>query len=81
MSKTNFSERNKICGHKKDFGVTAPESPLCLRAWAEPSLENLPLGAFMFVQAASARHSETLDLIHNMSSICRLCKLIINMFP
>jgi len=27
MFKTNFSERNKIWGHKKDFGVTASECP------------------------------------------------------
>jgi len=42
---------------------------MCLRAWAKPSLESLPLGAFMFVQ--EARHSENLYLIHNMNSICK----------
>jgi len=31
---------------------------------------------FMFVQGA--RHSENLYSIHNMNSICRLCKLIIS---
>jgi len=40
---------------------------------------SLPLGAFMFVQGA--RDSENIFLIHNMNSICRLCKLIINIFP
>jgi len=50
MFKTNVSEHDKICGHKKDLGVASPECPPCLRAWAEPSPESLPLGTFMFVQ-------------------------------
>jgi len=50
MFKTNFSENNKSWGHKKDLGVTAPKYPPCLRAWAKPSPESLPFGAFMFVQ-------------------------------
>jgi len=50
MFETNFSEHNKIWGHKKDLGETAPECPPYLRAWAEPSPESLPLGTFMFVQ-------------------------------
>jgi len=45
-----FLSTTKFAGHKKDFGVTAPECPPCLRAWAEPSPESLPLGTFMFVQ-------------------------------
>jgi len=50
MLETNFSEHNKILGHKKDLGETAPECPPYLRACAEPSPESLPLGTFMFVQ-------------------------------
>jgi len=34
----------------------------CLRTWAEPSPESLPLGAFVFVQGD--RGSENLFLIH-----------------
>jgi len=33
----------------------------------------------MFVQRS--RHSEDLFSIHNMNSICRLCKIIIHIFP
>jgi len=58
MFETNFSEHKKISGAQKRFGVTAPNAPPCLRAWAEPSPESLPLGAIMFVQGA--RHSENL---------------------
>jgi len=47
MFETNFSEHNKICGTQKRFGDNCPP---CLRAWAEPSPESLPLGTFMFVQ-------------------------------
>jgi len=72
MAETHFSEHNKIWGAQKTFGVTAPECSPCLRAWAEPSPESLPLGAFIFVQGA--RHSENLFLIQKMNSICRLCK-------
>jgi len=50
MFKTNFSEHNKTLGGTKKIWVTAPNAPPCLRAWAEPLPENLPLGAFMFVQ-------------------------------
>jgi len=72
VSKKNFSVHNKIWG-AQIFGVTSPECPPYLRAWAEPSPGGHPLGAFVFVQGA--RHSENLYLIHNMDSICRLCKL------
>jgi len=44
-----FLSTTKFGGHKKDLGVTVPECP-CVRAWAEPSPESLPLGTFMFVQ-------------------------------
>jgi len=40
----NLGRINKI------WGATAPNAPPCLRAWAEPSPESLPLGAFRFVQ-------------------------------
>jgi len=43
MFDTNFSEHNKIWGHKKDLGVTAPECPPCLQAWAAPSPESLAI--------------------------------------
>jgi len=44
LSTTKFGE------HKKDLGVSASECPPCLRAWAEPSPESLPMGTFTFVQ-------------------------------
>jgi len=48
---TNFYEHNKIWGaQKKIWGQLLPNAPPCLRAWAEPSPESLPLGAFIFVQ-------------------------------
>jgi len=50
MFETNFSEHNKIWGAQKYLGVTVPEWPPCLRAWAAPSSENLALGTFTFVQ-------------------------------
>jgi len=77
MFKTIFLSTTKFGGaHKKCGGKVPPNAPPCLRARAEPSPESLPLGAFMFVEGA--RHSENLFLIHNMNSICILCKLIIN---
>jgi len=48
--KTKLLEHNKIWEAQKRFGVTTPECPPCLPAWAEPSPESLPLKAFMFVQ-------------------------------
>jgi len=45
-----FLSTTKFAGNKIDLGVASPECPPCLRAWAEPSAESLPLGAFMFVQ-------------------------------
>jgi len=47
---TNFSEHNKIWGHKKRFGGRLPRIPPCLPAWAESWPESLPLRAFVFVQ-------------------------------
>jgi len=47
MFKTNFLSTTKLGGHKKG---NCPQIPPSLRAWAEPSPESLPLGAFMFVQ-------------------------------
>jgi len=65
---------------QKRFGENCPPNvPPCLRVWAEPSPDSLPLGGFMFVEGA--RHSENIYLINNMNSACRLCKLIINIFP
>jgi len=32
------------------WGVTSPNAPSCLRAWAESPSESLLLGAFIFVQ-------------------------------
>jgi len=71
MFKTNFLSTTK-------FGGTAPEYLPCLRAW-QNRREKVFHWGLMFVQGA--RHSENLYLIHNMNSICRLCKLIINIFP
>jgi len=56
MFETNLSEHNKIWRAQKRSGITVPECPPCLRAWAEPLPESLPLWAFIFVQGA--RHSE-----------------------
>jgi len=50
LSTTNLWPQNKSVAAQKDLGVTAPERPPCLRAWAEPLSESLPFGAFMFVQ-------------------------------
>jgi len=45
-----FLSTTKFGGHKKIWGYLPPNAPPCLRAWAEPSPESLPLGVFMFVQ-------------------------------
>jgi len=80
MFETNSSELNKIWGYtKKIWGLLPPNASPCLLTWAEPSPESLPLGAFTFVQGA--RQSEDLFLIQSMNSLCRLCKLILNIFP
>jgi len=44
-----FWAQENLEEHKNDLGVTAPNSPPCLRAWADPSPEGLPFGVFMFV--------------------------------
>jgi len=54
MFKTNFLSTTKFGEEQKPLGVTDPESPQCLRAWAELSPESLPLEAFMFVQGGKA---------------------------
>ena len=66
----------KLGGAQKGLGVTASEFSQCLQAWVEPSPESLPLGASCLCRWA--RHSQHLYLMHNINSICRLCKLIIN---
>jgi len=58
MFKANFSENNKFRGAQRDLGRMTSDASPCLRAWAEPSPESLPLGGFMFMQGA--RHSENL---------------------
>jgi len=75
MFKTIFSEHNKI------WGQLPPNAPPCLRTWADPSRESLPLGAFIFVQGA--RHSEILFLIHNIHvmAFADCANNIINIFP
>jgi len=59
--------------------VTAAECPTVSADLGRAVARKSSTGAFIFVQGAG--HSENLFLIHNMNSICRLCKLIINIFP
>jgi len=67
-----FSEHKNFGMHKEIWGKCPRMPPmsagLC-RTFARSS-------SFMFVQGA--RHTENLYLFHNMNSVCRLCKLIIN---
>ena len=78
MFKTNLYEHKKIRGStKKIWGnclrmahrVCGPGQNRRQKVWGPSCL------------CRGARHSENLFLIHNMNSICRLCKLIINIFP
>jgi len=69
MFETNFSEHNKIWGHKKGLWVTAPNTPV------SAGLGSTVVRKFSGSWEPSclwrgARHSENLFLIHNMNSIC-----------
>jgi len=66
-------------GEKKDLGVTAPECPTVSAGLDRTVAKKSSTGGLHV--CAGARHSENLFLIHNMDSICRLCKLNINIFP
>jgi len=63
---------------KKDLGATALEGPPGSADLGRIVARKSSTVAFMFLQGA--RHSENLYLIHNKNSICRLCKLTINIF-
>jgi len=58
--------------------VTPPNDPVCAgidRTVARKS----SIGVLLFVRGT--RHPGNVYVIHNMNKICRLCKLIINIFP
>ena len=77
----NFSEHSKILEVQKDLGAIVPESSphLPYRPGQNRRQKILHLGASCVCRGA--RHSEYLFSIHNMNSICRFCKLIINILP
>jgi len=64
-------------GAQKRFGENCFQMPLMSVDMGRTVARKSSVGVFfMFVQGA--RHSENLYSIHNMNSICRLCKLIIS---
>ena len=80
MFETNYSEHNNVWRGTNDFGGNFPRMPLCV---CGPG-QNRRQEVFHWGPSClcrEARHSENLYLIHNMNSICRLCKLIRNIFP
>jgi len=79
MFETNFSEHNKFVGHKKIWGNCLRMPPMSAGLGRTVARKSSIGG--LHVCARGARHSENLYLIHNMKSICRLCKIIINIFP
>jgi len=50
MFKTNFSEHNKIWGHKKDLGITASERPTVSAVLDRTDARKSSIGVFMFAQ-------------------------------
>jgi len=80
MFETNFLSTTKFWEAQKIFGGN------CLRMSHRVCGPGQNRGQKVFHWGPSclcrwARHSENLFLIHNMNSICRLCKVIINIFP
>jgi len=77
----NFSEHSKFWRYKKIWGQLSPNPPptFAYRHGQNRRQKILHLGASCVCRGA--RHSEYLFSIHNMNSICRFCKLIINIFP
>ena len=74
--------RNQVLrfgGHKKDLGVTAPECPAVSAGLGRTAARVFHWGHSYLLKGV--RHSENLFLIHNMNSNCRLCKVIMNVFP
>jgi len=64
MFKTNFSEHNKIWGHKKYLGVTAPEYPRVCGPGQNRRQKVFHWGPSCLCRRA--RNSENLFLFHNM---------------
>jgi len=80
MFETNFSQHNKIWGAQKRFWGNFPRMPPVSAGLGRTVARMSSIGD-IHVCAGAARHSENLCIIHNMNSICRLCKLITNIFP
>jgi len=80
MFDTNFSEHNKIWGAQNRFGGNCPRMPPVYAGLGSTVTRKSSIGD-LHVCAGGARHSENSFLIHNMNSICRLCKLFVNIFP
>jgi len=80
MFETNFSEQNKIWGAQKRFGGNFPRIPHRVCGPGQNRRQKVFHWGPSYLRRGT-RHSENLFLIHNMNSICRLCKLVINISP
>jgi len=80
MFKTSFSKHNKIWGGKINiYGKLHLNAPRVCGPGQNRRQKVFHWGPSSLFRGA--RHSENIFLIHNMNSICRLYKLIINIFP
>jgi len=82
MFKTILSEHNKIGGTQTRFGGNSPRMPHPVSAGLGRTVTrkcSIHWGPLFL--CSGVRHSENVYLIQNMNSICRLCKLTINIFP
>jgi len=73
MSTTKFG------GHKKDLGERPRIAPRVCGPGQNRRQKMFHWGPSSLCR--EDRHPENLFLNHNIKSICRLCKLIINIFP
>jgi len=73
-----FLTTTKFYGHKTDLGGNWTEVPRVCGPGQNRRQKVFHWGpSYLFMEA---RNSENVYLIHNMNSICSLCKLIINIF-
>jgi len=78
--KTIFSEHNNVWGGTKIFGGNCLPMPHRVCGPGQSRHQKV-FHCGPSCLCRGARHSENLFLIPNMKSVCRLCELIISIFP
>ena len=73
-----FLSTTKFGRHKRIWWLLPRMTPVCAGIGRTVARKS-SIGALLFVKGT--RHPENVYVIHNMNRICRLFKLIINIFP